>query len=153
LKRSYFPILFIFLFAGNAFCQSPAVWDSLYPTPPAGTIPPKNQTSYTTGKFEITERLGMYLDSIALKDLKANRITGYRILLYSGNERETATKARELAYRIFQKANIYTTFQSPTFKVRLGDYYQKLDAYLDLKKLEQAFPQAVIVQEIVNLKP
>ena len=95
----------------------------------------------------------MYLDSIALKDLKANRITGYRILLYSGNERETATKARELAYRIFQKANIYTTFQSPTFKVRLGDYYQKLDAYLDLKKLEQAFPQAVIVQEIVNLKP
>jgi hypothetical protein len=28
-----------------------------------------------------------------------------------------------------------------------------LDAYIALKKLEAAFPQAVVVQEIVNLKP
>jgi len=108
---------------------------------------------YSGSNFDVTEQLDQYLDSLASRDLKSNRIAGYRILLYSGNERDEATKAREQAYRVFQKADLYTKYQAPTFKVSLGDFYERLDAYIALKKLEVVFPQAVVIQEIVNLKP
>jgi len=128
------------------------VWDSLYATERKETMKvPKPEFSGSI--FEITEQLDQYLDSLAIRDLKSSRISGYRILLYSGNERDEATKAREQAYRVFQKADLYTKYQAPTFKVSLGDFYERLDAYIALKKLETVFPQAVVVQEIVNLKP
>ena len=58
-----------------------------------------------------------------------------------------------MAYRLIKKTDVYTTYKSPTFTVRMGDFYQKSDAFMVLKKLESGFPNAVIVSEIVNLKP
>lgn len=81
-----------------------------------------------------------------------NKIRGFRILLYSGNDRELATKAKAQGYKVFPKADVYTQYNVPTFKVRLGDYYQKLEAYKALGKLKPYFPAAVIVEEVVNLK-
>ena len=132
--------------------QTNLIWDSLYATENTETVKVQKPL-YAGSNLEVTEKLDMYLDSLASRDLKSNRIAGYRILLYSGNERDEATKAREQAYRVFQKADLYTKYQAPTFKVSLGDFYERLDAYIALKKLESAFPQAVVVQEIVNLKP
>ena len=132
--------------------QTGQIWDSLYSAENAETVKIVKPV-YGGSTLEVTEKLDQYLDSLASRDLKSNRIAGYRILLYSGNERDEATKAREQAYRVFQKADLYTKYQAPTFKVSLGDFYERLDAYIALKKLEAAFPQAVMVQEIVNLKP
>lgn len=132
--------------------QTVQIWDSLYSAENAEIVKIVKPV-YGGSTLEVTEKLDQYLDSLASRDLKSNRIAGYRILLYSGNERDEATKAREQAYRVFQKADLYTKYQAPTFKVSLGDFYERLDAYIALKKLEAAFPQAVMVQEIVNLKP
>jgi hypothetical protein len=149
---------YLFLFA-LAFCgtfpmsaQTHLIWDSLFAIENAEDVKIVKPV-YASSGFEITEQLDQYLDSLASRDLKSTRIAGFRILLYSGNERDEATKAREQAYRVFQKADLYTKYQAPTFKVSLGDFYERLDAYIALKKLEAAFPQAVVVQEIVNLKP
>ncbi len=147
-----------FIFLLILFCsirtnaQSRVPWDSLY----GNRAEEKElvvQSDFEAGKSEVTASLDSFLDSLAQRDLKAPRISGYRILLYSGNERDGATNARENAYRIFQKADLYTTYNAPTFKVRLGNFYQRLDAYRALKKLEAYFPHAVIVQEVVILKP
>jgi hypothetical protein len=132
--------------------QTKQDWDLLYMNSSTELQPAKIEVFEQTG-LEVTAAIDQHLDSVAKVQLKSNRISGFRILLYSGNEREESARARENAYRIFYKADLYTSYQAPTFKVKLGDYYQWIDAFLDLKKLESVFPQAVIVQEIVNLKP
>lgn len=152
LKKYVFLIALWFCCAFPIFAQTNQIWDSLYAVENAETLKVPKPV-YSGSNFEVTEQLDQYLDSLAIRDLKSNRIAGYRILLYSGNERDEATKARENAYRVFQKADLYTKYQAPTFKVSLGDFYERLDAFIALKKLEAVFPQAVVVQEIVNLKP
>lgn len=102
--------------------------------------------------WSVEAQLEKVLDSLADQSRKAKRIQGYRILIYSGNSREDATRSKELAYKSLSNADVYTSYLSPTFKVKLGDYYQKLDAFLVLKKIQVAFPMAVIVEEVVNLK-
>jgi hypothetical protein len=100
-----------------------------------------------------TDRVNAMLDSAAIKNLEASRIQGFRILIYSGNDRDEAIKAKENAYLLFPKADVYMTYQVPSFKVRFGDFYSRLDAWTTLLKLKAQFPQAVITNEIVNIKP
>jgi hypothetical protein len=152
LQKSILISFFILVVCVPSFAQTYLPWDSLYATSSGVTVN-EMMVPYSGTSAEITNDLELYLDSLAARDLKSTRISGYRILLYSGNERDEATLAREHAYRVFQKADLYTKYQAPTFKVSLGDFYQRLDAFIALKKLEVAFPQAVVVQEIVNLKP
>ena len=90
---------------------------------------------------------------MAAKNFEASRIPGFRILLYSGNSREDANRAKEKLYILFPKADAYLVYQAPTFKVRFGNYYNKIDAWLDLIKLQEQFPQAVITSEVVLIKP
>ena len=103
--------------------------------------------------FEKTIIIQKKLDSLAVKNFEANRIQGFRILLYSGNDREGAGHAKELAYQLFPKADVYTNYQAPTFKVRFGDFYSRIDAWQHLLKLQGQFPNAVITSEIVIIKP
>jgi len=100
-----------------------------------------------------TDQVNKLLDSLAIKNLEATRIQGFRILIYSGNEHEEAIKAKKNAYVLFPKADVYMTYQVPSFKVRFGDFYSRLDAWTTLLKLQAQFPQAVITNEIVNIKP
>ena len=102
---------------------------------------------------DLTMKVSAMLDSITAENFKASRIQGFRILLYSGNEREAAVRAKETAYGIFPKADVYMAYSAPTFKVRLGDFYSRLDAWQQLLKLRSQFPQAVITNEIVTVKP
>lgn len=110
------------------------------------------ETVFVPGPYCIENRLNKVLDSLAAFNLKATRIQGFRILLYSGNQRSEATKAKEKAYRLLPNSNVYTSYQQPTFKVKLGDFYEKREAFLQLGKLESGFPNAVIVEELVSLK-
>ena len=131
--------------------QTAAFWDSLR----NDTAPneDKKEISFTPSPDCINKQLDAYLDSVANQKRKSKKIEGFRILLYSGNDREKASKAKEIAYRLIKKSDVYTSYQAPTFKVRFGDFYQKVEAFLALGKLKSGFPNAVIIPEIVNIKP
>jgi hypothetical protein len=108
---------------------------------------------YRDCNAEITHLVHSRLDSMASKNFTASRISGYRILLYSGNDRSEAGKAKEKAYILYPKGDVYTTYSAPTFKVRFGNFYSRLEAWQLLKKIQVHFPQAVITPEVVLVKP
>ena len=109
--------------------------------------------SYEDCSLDKTMKVQALLDSMAAVNFKANRIQGFRILLYSGNDREEAGRAKETIYRLFPKADVYTAYSAPTFKVRFGDFYTRIEAWQHLLKLKGPFPGAVITNDIVIIKP
>jgi hypothetical protein len=143
-------LIFFWVVSENASAQTRSFWDSVR-TENQKEEPIEKGNPEITGY--INAALDKKLDSLADIKRKATRIDGFRIQLYSGNDRQKAIKAKEMAYRLIKKTDVYTTYKSPTFTVRMGDFYQKSDAFMVLKKLESGFPNAVIVSEIVNLKP
>ena len=102
---------------------------------------------------DITLSMQARLDSMAAANFEANRIQGYRILLYTGNDRNLANLAKENAYQLFPKGDVYLSYQAPTFKVRFGNFYSRLEAWQNLLKFRNLFPNAVITNEIVIIKP
>ncbi|MDY6277707.1 MAG: SPOR domain-containing protein [Bacteroidales bacterium] len=80
-------------------------------------------------------------------------IPGYRVRIFFDNK-QTARAASETAMNTFLKSYLgipaYRTYQSPFFKVTVGDFRTKSEAMVLLRSLKNQFPAAFIVKENIN---
>ena len=109
-----------------------------------------------SGRVEITQDIR--IDSLLTRHINANRLIGgldgFRIQIYRGsarNAREEANKAMARFISDFPGIEPYLQFDQPSFfKVRVGDYRTKHDAYLDFVNIKKKFPEAYIVNDIIS---
>lgn len=100
-----------------------------------------------------TDRLQYLADSITQSNKKLRYKEGFRIVVYSGTDKEQANLAKEKVYKIIPNADIYTQFRQPIYRVKVGDYSDRLEAYrVKEKVLGKAFPNAIVIAETVNIK-
>jgi hypothetical protein len=79
---------------------------------------------------------------------------GYRLMVLNTNNRDLAYKTRTDILRYFPDNNVYMAYQSPYFKLKMGDFLKKEDAEKMKKELLKVLNQNVFVmQDIINLKP
>lgn len=76
-------------------------------------------------------------------------MTGYRIQIYSGESEAGANAARTKARNYFtsDELPIEIKYELPNFKVKAGDFIDKLDAYRWWVKLKEHFGRALLVPE------
>lgn len=72
---------------------------------------------------------------------------GYRIQVFSGNsqERENALKIKEDIENTYN-VRAYIDYEPPMFKVRVGDFIERLEAVPLKYKLREDYPQCYIVK-------
>lgn len=75
---------------------------------------------------------------------------GYRIQILAGTSRDKAYKTES----DFKRANpgfpVYLTYNSPYFKIRVGDFTNRLTAYRNLMELRAVYPGSFLVEEAVR---
>jgi hypothetical protein len=76
---------------------------------------------------------------------------GYRIQIYFGADKTIANsvKAKFLA-RGSDPTHAYEIYDVPNFKIRVGDFRTRMDAYRYLKKIKGEFPSAFIVESEIE---
>lgn len=74
---------------------------------------------------------------------------GYRIQVISTNSRDRALSIKTELLSRFPDHKTYTSYQSPLFKVRIGNFIRKEDAEQFRKTLSRFYPQGVYVVEDV----
>jgi hypothetical protein len=80
-------------------------------------------------------------------------VPGYRIRIYSnlGNTaRDESQSAKARFYELFPEIPIYREYDSPYFKVYVGDFRTKIDALNDFKRIKRYFRAAFIVPDKIN---
>ena len=101
--------------------------------------------------LDVTAKLNAKLDTIAEKNKQIKFTNGYRIQVYLGNSKEESKSAKEKLYKLFRDANIYASYKQPDYKVKFGDYTDRLEVYYVLMSLRNDFPNALIIEEQVNI--
>jgi hypothetical protein len=109
-----------------------------------------------SGRVEISQDIR--IDSLLTRHINANRqyggIDGYRIQIYRGsarNAREEASKVTAEFISGFPGIESELQFDRPNlFKVRVGNYRTKHDAYIDFVEIKKRFPEAYIVNDLIN---
>ena len=80
-------------------------------------------------------------------------ITGYRVRIFFDNK-QTSRAASEAAMESFLNTYhgipAYRTYQSPFFKVTVGNFRTKSEAMVLLRSLKSRFPSAFIVKENIE---
>jgi len=72
---------------------------------------------------------------------------GFRVQVVSSSNRDNAQKIKTDLMNKFPDHKTYILFQSPNFKVRIGNFLKKVDAEKLRKQLNKYFPQGVYVVE------
>jgi hypothetical protein len=79
---------------------------------------------------------------------------GFRLLVINTNKRDDAIAAKTKVYTYFPELKAYLIYQSPYFKLKVGNFKERKDAEDYQKKLNRFFPNGVfIMTDIIELKP
>lgn len=86
---------------------------------------------------------------------KIGEINGYRIQIaaYSGvNSKSQAEYAKNSFNNLFPYTRAYLIYNEPYFKVRVGNYQSRLEAYKDLESIRLTYPSAYIVPDKISYR-
>ena len=86
---------------------------------------------------------------------KIGEINGYRIQIaaYSGvNSKSQAEYAKNSFNNLFPYTKAYLIYNEPYFKVRVGNYQSRLEAYKDLESIRLTYPSAYIVPDKISYR-
>ena len=83
----------------------------------------------------------------------AKKLTGYRIRVYFDNGQSARMRSESIARSVsntFPGIGVYRTFESPNFKVTVGDFRTKDEALKVYHSLKATYPTAIILRETIN---
>jgi len=108
-----------------------------------------------TGKVKIYQ--DQKIENLVLTHIRKNEkqdgFMGFRIQVFFGSGGEAKKKAQEIKNDISNKypgVEAHLIYDSPNFKLRLGDFRTKNDAFKFKIELEQDYPSAFIVEDFVD---
>ena len=81
-------------------------------------------------------------------------VEGYRVQIYfasGNNSRKMVNDVRTKFLIKYPNTGAYEIWQAPNFKVRVGDYRTKLEAYKFYKEIKSDFPSSFIVKDNITL--
>lgn len=103
------------------------------------------------------------LDLLVKKQIEINEVTtrnsrrsasGYRIQVISTNNRTKALEAKTKIYQRFPELKSYLMYQSPFFKLKVGNFLDRQEAEDYLQDIILLFPTGVyVVRDMVEIKP
>jgi hypothetical protein len=84
---------------------------------------------------------------------KKNDVTdGYRIQISFSNDRQEAYNNKSKLYRDLPSEKCYVEYEEPYYKLRVGDYTTRLEAYDKLRDVIGKYPGAFVVRAKVKIK-
>ncbi len=94
------------------------------------------------------------INKVAVFKNSRGEYKGFRIMIMNTNDRELAYKTRADILRYYPEYNVYMAYQSPYFKIKMGDFLKKTDADKFKKEIAAMFKQGTfVIQDIIRLSP
>lgn len=115
----------------------------------------RSQTD-TRGKIEIIQdsKINVLINKhIYLNKTEEKKFNGYRVQIFfdSGNNSKNRAFAKKGQFEaLFPKVSAYLTFQSPNYKVRVGNFRTRMDAEGFKVKISEHFPNAFVVKDAIE---
>ncbi len=115
---------------------------------PAGAVA---NLAAVTPTNHVNDKVASLLDTLASSNKNIKYAQGYRILVYTGNDRKTAFDLRKTVVNQLPEDRDYLTYVQPTFKLKIGDYFTRMEANQALQQIKPIAPNASIVADQVNV--
>lgn len=100
---------------------------------------------------DVSRQLNARLDTISAYNKRTQTTQGFRILVYTGSSSDESQKMKQMVYSYNSDLNVYTQYKQPSFRVKVGDFQDRVEASYILNDLKRNFPNAMIVPDQINM--
>lgn len=97
------------------------------------------------------DNIGQLLEVRANIAQKSRTIPGYRVQIIQDNNRELVREQKAALLKMFPDIRAYETYDAPFFKLRLGDFKDRFEAYRVFYEAKKEFKRSFIVQDKINI--
>lgn len=112
------------------------------PNPETPVLNPNFNTQY-----DINDTLDNFLEKVSERNAESNTYQGFTVQVYTGSSREKANEAKNMVYNLLPDANPTISFDPPSYKVKVGEFTDRLEAQPTYTTLKGNFPVVLIVPE------
>jgi hypothetical protein len=103
-------------------------------------------------RVDLLVKKHMQINEETTREARRN-VPGFRIQVINTNDRNAAISAKTKVYQLYPELKAYLIYQSPYFRLRVGNFKDKEEADDYLKALSKQFPGNVfLVRDIVEIK-
>ena len=97
-------------------------------------------------------RIAELTDLYKLYNKKNDFTDGYRLQISFSNDRQEVYNNKGKFYRDFPGDRCYVEYEQPYYKLRVGDFSSRLEAYEKLTDVIKKYPGAFVVRDKVRLR-
>jgi hypothetical protein len=119
-----------------------------FPAAPKGGAEPMAPAAPT---HHVGPQVNLLMDSVAQVGKNIKYAAGYRILAYTGIERKAAMDLRNSIIQRLPEEKDYLTYKQPTYQLKIGDFFTRVEAQAALNKIQDLLPNALLVPETINI--
>ena len=124
-------------------CLSGSVWAQETPTVKLIKDP----------RVDVLEKKHIEINEFNTRDAR-RFVQGYRLLVINTNDRNKANEAKAKVYKTFPELKAYLVYQSPFYKLKVGNFKDQKEADVYLKKVQLYFPATVyIIRDMIEVNP
>ena len=111
----------------------------------------------------VTVKKDPRIDLLVNKQIEINEVTtrnsrrsaaGYRILVISSNNRNKVIEVKTKMYREFPELKAYMMYQSPFYRLKIGNFRERTEAEEYLSQIQRIYPTGVyVVTDTIEVRP
>jgi len=98
-------------------------------------------------RYSINEQMDDFFYEVTNRNEDENSYQGYTVQVYTGSSRDKANSAKNRVYSILPDTSPKVSFDPPNYKVKVGEFTDRLEAQSVYSELKRAFSVVLIVPE------
>jgi hypothetical protein len=106
----------------------------------------------TSTKSNVSVTKDSRIDNLIETYKSSFTVQGYRIQIYSDNKKQPARDEKAKFLSLYNNVRAHEIYQQPYFKIRVGDFRTKLEAYKFQKEIVSNFPNSFIVKDEIEVE-
>jgi len=139
-----FALIIVLLVSVNSYSQDTA-WHKTADTP--------SVIVHKDPRIELLVKKQMQINEETSREARRSG-KGYRLLVINTNQRDEAVAAKTKVYTFFPELKSYLIYQSPYFKLKVGNFKDRKEAEEYRERLQKYFPKGVfIMNDTIEIKP
>lgn len=104
-------------------------------------------------RIELLIKKQAEINEVTTRESRRN-VPGFRIQVINTTDRSAAIQAKTKVYTLYPELKAYLMYQSPYFRLRVGNFINKKDAENMQRQLSKEFKQNLfIVNDVVEVNP
>lgn len=128
--------------------ENQAAFQERFPDRKPEDKPVQLPQTLSSSPLDITEQVNQRSVAMARRNTEFTKMQGFKIQVFSGGRRAEAEKVFASVSQLMKAEIMY---EQPNYKVKVGNFINKLDAHKTLVQLRPEYPQAIIIPDVVQL--